>query len=78
MDPIQAIAARQVSSTSGSTAKEVEAFYNDNAFEKLHAARRALRLYNRILATMARRAGINQNGSKERAEHQVHVRKVTQ
>jgi hypothetical protein len=78
MDPIQAIAARQVSITRGSTAEEVDAFYDQNGLEKLYAARRTLRLFNRALADMARHMGIRQNDLDESAVPNGRVRKVIQ
>jgi hypothetical protein len=49
MDPIQAIAARQVSHIRKSEAEEVEAFYNAHAFAGLHDARRALKHLVKLL-----------------------------
>jgi len=42
MDPLHAIAARQVSPVRKSEAEEIEAFYDAHAFAGLHDARRAL------------------------------------
>ncbi len=49
MDPLQAIAAHQVSRSRKSKAEEVEAFYDNNAFETVHSARRELVRFARLL-----------------------------
>ena len=57
MDPIQAIAARQVSHIRKSEAEEVEAFYNAHAFAGLHDARRALKHLVELLRDARSRLG---------------------
>ena len=52
MDPIQAIAARQVSRARKSTSEEIDGFYDDNAFDALHAARRVLGRFARLVRAM--------------------------
>ena len=49
MDPLQAIAARQVAPARKSPAEEIDAFYNDNALERLYSARRALGQFAKLL-----------------------------
>lgn len=41
MDPVQAIAFRQVTQSRKSVPEQIDAFYNDNAFDTLHSIRRS-------------------------------------
>jgi hypothetical protein len=57
MDPIQAIAARQVSPVRKSEAEEIEAFYDAHAFAGLHDAQRALKHLVQLLRDARSRLG---------------------
>jgi hypothetical protein len=57
MDPLQAIAARQVSLARKSEADEIDAFYDAHALEGLHNARRALMHLVRLLRDARSRLG---------------------
>lgn len=39
MDPVQIIAAHEVSTNATSTQKDIDAFYDDHAFERFHIMR---------------------------------------
>lgn len=55
MDPFQATAARHVRPTHKSEAEEIDAFYEDNAFESLLVLRNAVSRFARLLRSAPRR-----------------------
>jgi len=63
MDPLHAIAAHQVSPARKTSAEEIDAFYDDNAFETLQTARRALKQFSPLLRCMSGglRSGLQQS-----------------
>ena len=53
MDPVQAIALRQVTQARKSSTEQIDAFYNDNAFDTLHSIRRSRGQLIQLLSTIS-------------------------
>ena len=52
MDPVQVIALRQVTLARKSATEQIDAFYNDNAFDTLHSIRRSRGQLLQLLSTI--------------------------
>ncbi len=52
MDPVQAIALRQVTLSRKPATEQIDAFYNDNAFDTLHSIRRSRGQLFRLLSAI--------------------------